>query len=209
MNAREFTSIAEERGLVLPLGAWAMRRACANAQGWKDTRLSINIAPVQFNHRDFAGQVLKILHDAGFEPTRLDLCIGEECILAPKADAIAGMALLRQEGVRLTLAGYGAGIASMSHVHRFPFSRLKLDRTCAELSPGMTSAAAVLHSVIHLGRTLGLIVTADGVDTEEQARTLTALGCHELQGQRISRFVSASEFEKFAVNGMASASNSA
>ena len=196
IKAKDFMNIAEERGLLLPLGEWVLKNACKAAQKWDGVRLSVHLSPVQFNHRDFAAQCLQILHDADFDPTRLDLCIDEECLMEPKDDAIAGMKMLRREGVRFTLAHFGAGLASLNYIRRFPFNRIKLDERCVEISSSTTDNAAVLHAEIHLGRALGFTMAADGVETEEQARYLTALGCDEMQGRLFCRYVSVDEIQQ-------------
>lgn len=195
IGVRDFMDVAEERGLLTPLFAWTLREACAVALDWNGVRLCVSVPSAQFNRPDFAQQTLHILHGEGFDPARLDLAIEEDCILEPKTEAMAGMQALRREGVRFTLAHYGAGVASLAHVRRFPFTRIKLDRACLDLSPGMTDNAAVLHAVIHLGRALGLTIGADGLEQIEQARYLAALGCHEVQGPLLCRYVASNEIE--------------
>lgn len=193
IDAKDITSIAEERGLLLPLGDWMLRRACMTARAWPDLRICVGVTHVHFRHPDFAAQVRKVLDDTGLEPSRLDLSIDEDCLLEPKDETIAGMSLLRQEGVRFTLAHFGAGVASLNYLRRFPLSRIKIDRQCTDVSHGTTANAAVLHAVIHLGRALGLTMAADGIEAEDQAHYLTALGCDELQGRLLCRYVSPDE----------------
>lgn len=205
IESREFTNVAEERGLLLPLGEWMLRRACLDANAWNGARVCVNVSPIQFAHHDFAAHVLRVLQDTGLDPGALDIALSEESILRPKAHAIAGMTTLRNEGVRFTLADYGSGVASIDYIRRFPFSRIKLDRSRTEPAPGMTENAAVLHAVIHLGRAIGLTITADGVQEDEQLRYLTALGCHEVQGRLLSRYVSGDEIARIAAEGPSNA----
>jgi len=193
IDAADMTSIAEERGLLLPLGHWVLQRACMQARAWPDLRLCVSVSPVHFRYRDFAAQVLKVIHETGLDPARLDLCIDESCLLGAKAEPIAGMKILRQEGVRFTLAQFGAGVASLNYVRQFPLSRIKIDQQWTVVSPDTPANAAVLHSLIHLGRALGLTVAADGIEAEQQAHDLTTFGCDEVQGRLLARYLSGEE----------------
>jgi len=189
IDTADIASIAEERGLLLPLGHWVLQHACTQARAWPDLRLCVTVSQVHFRYPDFAAQVLKVIYETGLDPARLDLCIEESCLLGTKAEPNAGMTVLRQEGVRFTLDHFGAGVVSLNYVRRFPLSRIKIDRQCTNVSHDTTGNAAVLHSVIHLGRALGLTMAADGIEAEHQAHYLTALGCDELQGRLLSRYL--------------------
>jgi len=193
IDATDIASIAEDCGLLLPLGNWVLRRACTQVRDWPDLRLCVTVTHVQFKHPDFAAQVLKDIYESGLDPARLDLCIEEPCLLGAKAEPLAGMKILRQEGVRFTFAHFGAGAAGLNYIRRFPLARVKLDRQCTDVSHDTTGNAAVLQSVIHLGRALGLTMAADGIETEHQAHYLIALGCDELQGRLFSRYVPGEE----------------
>ncbi len=193
IEAKDFVAIAEERGHSLPLGDWVLRKACTDARAWPGLRVAVNVSSIQFRNQDFAPQVLRLLHETGLDPDRLEIQLTEETVLGKPDVAISTMKALRGEGVRFAIAQYGSGMASVNYLRRFPFGKLKIDRLFLEAALGSTENGVILHAITHLGRALGLMVAADGVETEEQMRFLTALGCTEMQGRLLSRHVSAED----------------
>lgn len=193
VSARDFQNLAEERGLAAPLGEWMLRHACREAVTWKQGELIVNIGVTHFRMRDFAPQLLAILHETGLDPSHLDIQLTEDHLANGVEQIQQTMKWLRVEGVTFTLAQYGGGATSLADLRRFPFSRIRLDRGCLHAMQGATEPAAILHAVTHLGRALGMIVAADGVETQEQAQILTAFGVQEMQGRMLCGHISGAD----------------
>lgn len=192
----EFISIAEERGLIVPLSDWVLRRACLEAKRWEGLRLAVNISPVQFRHKDFVGDVIRIVEETGFDPTRLELELTEGVVVEDADAAENALMELRAHGIGLALDDFGIGYSSLIYLRRFAFDKIKIDRSFLEYMETTGESAILVHSVVHLGRALGLRVCAEGVETAEQHRFLQAIGCHELQGFLFSKGVSAEEIDR-------------
>jgi diguanylate cyclase (GGDEF)-like protein len=178
----EFIGIAEERGLIVQLGEWVIRRACLDAATWGDVTVACNVSAIQFRQADFVQSVAKALDDTGFDPTRLELELTESVVVADADQAEASIMELRSMGVKLALDDFGTGYSSLIYLRRFAFDKIKLDKSFLDSLEDTGESAILVHSVVHLGRALGLIVTAEGVETTEQQRFLQAVGCHLLQG---------------------------
>jgi predicted signal transduction protein with EAL and GGDEF domain len=191
-----FISLAEERGLVIQLGEWVLRRACMDGRRWPGLRIAVNVSPVQFRHRGFVGSVVNALEDTGFDPSRLELELTEGVVVEDADAAEAAMMELRGMGVHLALDDFGTGYSSLIYLRRFAFDKIKIDRSFLESMEATGESAILVHSIVHLGRALGLTVTAEGVETTEQHRFLQALGCHELQGYLFSKPVPAEEIDR-------------
>jgi diguanylate cyclase (GGDEF)-like protein len=187
ISPARFISIAEERGLVIPLGEWVLRRACEDGKRWPGLRIAVNVSPLQFRHRDFVGGVVRILRETGFEASRLELELTEGVVVEDADAAEAAMMELRALGVNLALDDFGTGYSSLIYLRRFAFDKIKIDRSFLESMEATGESAILVHSIVHLGRALGLTVTAEGVETREQHRFLQALGCHQLQGFLFSK----------------------
>jgi diguanylate cyclase (GGDEF)-like protein len=184
----EFIPLAEEIGLILPLGEWALRRACPEAAAWPaPLRVAVNLSPVQFRHDDLAGVVATALRDAGLTPDRLELEITESIVLHETEATLATLAHLKALGVRISMDDFGTGYSSLSYLRRFPFDKLKIDRSFVQALGGQESDAAIVRAIIGLGRSLGMTTTAKGVETREQLARLRAEGCDEVQGYYFSR----------------------
>ncbi|RDJ27360.1 EAL domain-containing protein [Bosea caraganae] len=192
----EFISIAEERGLIVPLSDWVLRRACLEAKRWEGLRLAVNISPVQFRHKDFVGDVIRIVEETGFDPTRLELELTEGVVVEDADAAENALMELRAHGIGLALDDFGIGYSSLIYLRRFAFDKIKIDRSFLEYMETTGESAILVHSVVHLGRALGLRVCAEGVETAEQHRFLQAIGCHELQGFLFSKGVPAEEIDR-------------
>jgi diguanylate cyclase (GGDEF)-like protein len=192
----EFIGIAEERGLIMPLSEWVLRRACKEARRWPDIRLSVNVSPIQFRHKDFVANVIRIIKDTGFDPARLELELTEGVVIEDADAAEAAMMDLRAHGVCLALDDFGTGYSSLIYLRRFAFDKIKIDRSFLEYMETTGESAILVHSMAHLGRALGLRVCAEGVETLEQHRFLQAIGCHELQGFLFSKGVPADEIDR-------------
>lgn len=192
----EFIGIAEERGLIVPLSEWVLRRACEQARQWPGIKLAVNVSPIQFRHKDFVASVIRVLDETGFDPERLELELTEGVVVEDADAAEAAMMDLRAHGVSLALDDFGTGYSSLIYLRRFAFDKIKIDRSFLEYMEATGESAILVHSVVHLGRALGLRVCAEGVETVEQHRFLQAIGCHELQGFLFSKGVPPEEIDR-------------
>ncbi len=203
ISPSSFIAIAEERGLVIPLGEWVLRRACEDGKRWPNLRIAVNVSPIQFRHRDFVDSVIRTLRETRFDPTRLEIELTEGVVVEDADAAEAAMMELRALGVNLALDDFGTGYSSLIYLRRFAFDKIKIDRSFLESMEATGESAILVHSIVHLGRALGLTVTAEGVETKEQHRFLQALGCHQLQGFLFSKPVPPDEIDALLVSKQA------
>ncbi len=192
----EFIALAEDRGLILPLGEFVLRQACRDGRRWPGVRVAVNVSPIQFRQKDFAKIVERVLSEENFDPTRLELELTEGVVIADADEAEAIMFDLRGQGIRLALDDFGMGYSSLVYLRRFAFDKIKIDKSFLESMEATGESAIILHSLIHLGRALGLTVTAEGIETPEQHRFLQAAGAHELQGFLFSRPVPREQIDR-------------
>ncbi len=183
----DFISLAEDRGLIIPLGEWVLHQACTDARRLRGLRIAVNVSPIQFRQPAFVASVGRILSETGLEPSRLELELTEGVVVDNENEAVAAMDQLRDKGVRLALDDFGTGYSSLIYLRRFAFDKIKIDRAFIEALEPSGESAILVDSVVRLGRALGLTVTAEGVETEEQIAFLKGLECPELQGYLISR----------------------
>jgi diguanylate cyclase (GGDEF)-like protein len=191
-----FISAAEERGLIVPLGEWVMRRACRDAARWPGLRVGVNVSAIQFRQPNFPKDVERVIRESNLEPNRLELELTEGVLVEDADQAEASMMELRSIGVKLALDDFGTGYSSLIYLRRFAFDKIKIDKSFLDSMEATGESAILVHSVVHLGRALGLEVTAEGVETEEQRRFLQAVGCHFLQGYLFSKPVSAEAIDE-------------
>ena len=178
-----FIPIAESSGLIIPLGEWVMRTACKAAMHWSfSCRVAVNLSPAQFRHSDLRATVAAILAESGLPPGRLELEITEGVLVDNTQDASRTFADLRELGVRLVLDDFGTGYSSLSYLQRFPFDKLKIDRSFVQKMEADEGSLAIVKAIIAMSHSLNLEVTAEGVETIEQFELLCVQGCHELQG---------------------------
>jgi len=192
----EFIPIAEHSGLIVSLGEWMLRQACLDGKAWPEIAISVNVSPLQFRRADFVDVVERILHETGFEATRLELEVTESTLLGHVDAAELAMFRLKALGVQLALDDFGTGYSSLLYLRRFPFDKLKIDRSFVHSIDQAADAAAIVHAVVSLGRGLGMKVTAEGVETAEQQLFLRAAGVHMMQGYRFGRPGTAAEISK-------------
>ncbi|QEL21212.1 EAL domain-containing protein [Bosea sp. F3-2] len=192
----DFIAIAEERGLIMPLSEWVLRRACIEARRWSGVRLAVNVSPIQFRHKDFVANVIRIIEETDFDPAQLELELTEGVLIEDADAAETAMMDIRAHGVGLALDDFGTGYSSLIYLRRFAFDKIKIDRSFLEYMEATGESAILVHSMAHLGRALGLRVCAEGVETAEQHRFLQAIGCHELQGFLFSKAVPAHEIDR-------------
>ena len=192
----EFIPVAEEIGLILPLGEWALRTACKQVTAWPGLRVSVNLSPVQFKHRDLIAAVREILEETGLEPERLELEITEGVLLRDTEASLATLSGLKDLGVRIAMDDFGTGYSSLGYLHRFPFDKIKIDRSFVGDLGDRPDAAAIVRTVIGLGQSLGIMTNAEGVETLEQLTILTNEGCDQVQGFYFGRPAPADEIAR-------------
>jgi diguanylate cyclase (GGDEF)-like protein len=186
----EFIPVAEHSGLIIALGEWVLRRACIDGKAWPGIIVAVNVSPLQFRRTDFVEMVERVLAETGFDAFRLELEVTESTFIGNLETAETAMRQLKALGVRLALDDFGTGYSSLLYLRRFPFDKLKIDRSFVLSIEQAADAAAIVHAVVSLGRGLGMKVTAEGVETAEQHLFLRAAGVHTMQGYRFGKAVS-------------------
>jgi diguanylate cyclase (GGDEF)-like protein len=185
-----FIPLAEDDGLILPLGEWALREACRQAAQWPaDLKVSVNLSPVQFSTPNLADMILRTLDETGLEANRLVLEITEGMFIADTRKTLAILHRLKALGVRIAMDDFGTGYSSLSSLRSFPFDKIKIDRTFVSDLGEKTENSVIVQAIIIIARALGMTTVAEGVETIGQQRLLTALGCDEVQGYLYSRSV--------------------
>jgi diguanylate cyclase (GGDEF)-like protein len=182
-----FIPLAEETGLIVPIGEWVLRQACADAARWPDhLKVAVNVSPLQFRSGNFPELVAGVLARTGVAPGRLEVEITESVVLEDSDAAFGTLQRLHELGVRIALDDFGIGYSSLSNLRRFPFDKIKIDRSfVADLSHADVDAVAIVRSVAQLGVTLGMATAAEGVESAEQLEQVRAEGCTEIQGYYI------------------------
>jgi diguanylate cyclase (GGDEF)-like protein len=178
-----FIAVAEDTGLIVPLGEWVLRRACSDAVEWPEPLfVSVNLSPAQFREGDVAALVASVLKETGLSPERLELEITENLLINDTEEVLAKLSRLRQLGVNIAMDDFGTGYSSLSFLARFPFSKIKIDRQFVRNMTRDPAMRAIVKTVIALGKSLDVVITAEGVETEEQAEMLREFGCPQVQG---------------------------
>jgi diguanylate cyclase (GGDEF)-like protein len=194
VSPAEFIPVAEEIGLIVPLGEWVLRHACIEASGWPaDIKLAVNVSPAQFKSGNLAEQVTGALAASGLAPQRLELEITESVLLGNSADTIAMLHQLRKQGVRIAMDDFGTGYSSLSYLRSFPLDKIKIDQCFVRDLGAVDGSGFIVRTIITLARSLGMVTTAEGVETTEQLEWLRSEGCDEVQGFLFSRPQPASE----------------
>ena len=188
-----FIPVAEESGLINPLGLWVLRRACLDALAWDTIKLSVNISAAQLRNPEFPIQLGHILEETGFDPERLELEITETCLVLDPMVAERSLAVIRGFGVNVVLDDFGTGYASFGFLRQFRFEKLKLDRSLVVEAGEDDGSRAMMLSSITVARAMNMGVTAEGVETEEQAEMVRAAGCDQIQGWLYYKAMPASE----------------
>ena len=206
----EFIPIAELSGLIVPIGEWVLRTACAEARKWHEKgfsglTVSVNLSSRQFQQADLVSQVTSALADTGLEPDKLDLEITESNAMQNAEHSINTLGRLKKQGVRISMDDFGTGYSSLNYLKRFPIDRIKLDQSFVRDLPGDKDDAAIAMAVIAMGRSLELVVIAEGVETEEQLEFLKDRDCDQLQGFLFSRPLPPDDFATFLEDRRASA----
>jgi EAL domain-containing protein (putative c-di-GMP-specific phosphodiesterase class I) len=180
--------VAEETGLIVPLGEWVLHEACHVAMTWPaHIRVAVNVSPLQFRSPGFGAVVLRALSRSGLAPERLEIEITESVFLEGETSVLQILHMLRNMGVRVALDDFGTGYSSLSYLRSFPFDKIKIDRSFIINVAGNESAAAIVKAIVDLAKALHMETTAEGVEDTEQLAELRAQGCTTLQGYLFSR----------------------
>ena len=187
----QFISVAEECGLIVPIGDWVLRQACMQAAAWHAAGfpvvMAVNMSTVQFTHDHVVQSVDAALAASGLAPEVLDLEITEDVIMSGNAKAVATVTALRERNIKLTIDDFGTGYSSLSYLRRFPLSKLKIDRSFVDEITRKPADAAIILAIIAVARSLNIRVIAEGVETAEQLNFLRQHGCDEYQGHYASQ----------------------
>jgi diguanylate cyclase (GGDEF)-like protein/PAS domain S-box-containing protein len=183
ISPADFIPVAEDIGLIVGLGEWVLRKACAEAVNWPDgIKVAVNLSPVQFRSRNLVQVVIGALAYSGLSPLRLELEITESVFLAETEANLAILHQLRGLGVRISMDDFGTGYSSLSYLRSFPFDKIKIDRSFVKDLVDRPDCVAIIRAISGLGRSLNITTTAEGVETIEQLDWLRAEGCNEVQG---------------------------
>jgi predicted signal transduction protein with EAL and GGDEF domain len=188
MSPAKFIPIAEETRLIVPIGEWVLRQACAEAARWPDNiRVAVNLSPVQFRNRALVRTVTHALAAAGLAPRRLELEITEAVLLQNDEGIVSTLHQLRELGVRIVMDDFGTGYSSLSYLRSFPFDKIKLDQSFISEVGSDTNSSAIIRTIAELGANLGIETTAEGIETVEQLEVVRLAGYTEGQGYLIGR----------------------
>lgn len=202
-----FIPVLESLGLIVPLGTWVLRQACAEAASWQHSHpglyVSVNVAPAQLKERDFVEVVTRVLAETGLPASALVLEIVENCLVEHLDSTSASLAHLRNMGVRVAIDDFGTGYSSLQYLRRLPVDMLKLDRAFIDRVPGSREDAAIVSAVLTMGRGLGLIVVAEGVETGMQCDFLASEGCVLVQGYFFSHPLTQAAWRTTVLSGAA------
>jgi diguanylate cyclase (GGDEF)-like protein len=198
----EFVAVAEDTGLIVPIGAWVIREACARAANWPEhVRIAVNVSAVQFHRGALNESILRALADSGLAPNRLEVEITESIFLEGGEITLRLLHALRGLGVRIALDDFGTGYSSLSSLQSFPFDKLKIDRSFIQNLLTRDGAIAIVHAITELANALGIETTAEGVEETAQLMELRAHGCSSVQGFLFAEPMAASEVERLFSEG--------
>ena len=201
----EFIAVAEDSGLIIPMGLWALQTACAQLEAWTTDAVmgkldvSVNVCALQLLDADFVSQVLGVLKRYRVQPARLKLELTESVLMHDVDDTIAKMRELKSRGVGFSLDDFGTGYSSLAYLKRLPLDQLKIDRSFVNDMVTKPHDAAIVHTIIELGRSLGLTVISEGVETRAQCDLLAHMGCQAFQGRLFGMPMTADELRVMAV----------
>lgn len=203
VSPQEFIALAEETGLILAIGHWVLETACAQLKTWSSLaeasclRLAVNVSARQFRQPGFVNEVETVLRETGADPSRLKIELTESVVIDNVDDTIVVMKRLQALGIGLSMDDFGTGFSSLSYLKRLPLEQLKIDRHFVNDITSDTNDAAIARTIVAMGRTLGLDVIAEGVETEAQYQLLDRFGCLAFQGYLFSKPLPVAEFEHY------------
>ena len=206
VSPNEFVPVAEETGLIVPIGAWVVREACTRAASWPaNVRVAVNVSAVQFHRGSLNETILRALAESGLSPERLEVEITESIFLEGGEATLRLLHSLRSLGVRIALDDFGTGYSSLSYLQSFPFDKLKIDRSFIQNLLTREGATAIVHAITELANALGMETTAEGVEETAQLMELRAHGCSSVQGYLFAEPMGADEVDRlFSEHGGAS-----
>jgi diguanylate cyclase (GGDEF)-like protein len=188
VSPAQFIPLAEEIGIISPIGAWVLRQACADAAGWPgELTVAVNLSPVQFRGKTLTLDVVAALGASGLPARRLELEITEAIMLQDTETTLATLNELKTLGARISMDDFGTGYSSLSYLRKFPFDKIKIDQSFIRDLASRPESLAIVRAVAGLGSTLGIATTAEGVETMEQLRAVRAEGCTQVQGFLLGR----------------------
>jgi diguanylate cyclase (GGDEF)-like protein len=202
VSPAEFIPIAEETGLIVPLGEWVLKAACTEAVDWPEhIKVAVNLSPAQLNCRNLVTMVKTALEETGMPPERLQLEITETVLLQNTFTTLATLHELRKMGVQIALDDFGTGYSSLSYLRSFPFDKIKIDRSFIQDLSNGAEPLAIVNAVAGLAKCLNMTSTAEGVETQQQMDVLQSIGCTEMQGYLFSHARPANEIRQFFAQG--------
>jgi diguanylate cyclase (GGDEF)-like protein len=197
----EFIPIAEETGLIVPIGEWVLSTACQETANWPDhIKVAVNLSPTQLKNRNLVRVVTAALESAGMPANKLQLEITESILMQNTFGTLATLHELRKLGVQIAMDDFGTGYSSLSYLRSFPFDKIKIDRSFIQDLSNGAEPLAIVHAVAGLAKCLNMISTAEGVETQQQMESLQAVGCTEMQGFLFSKARPAREIGRFFVD---------
>ena len=197
VSPAEFIPLAEEIGLIIPIGEWVIREACREATRWpEEISVAVNLSPAQFKSKKLVQVVSSALTSSGLSPARLELEITEGVLLQENAGNLATLHALRGLGLRISMDDFGTGYSSLSYLRSFPFDKIKIDRSFVSGHVSLSDSMAIVGAIASLGSSFGMTTVAEGVETPEQMRRIRAEGCTDVQGYLISRPISAADISR-------------
>ena len=197
----KFIPVAEDSGLILPIGAWVMREACTQARAWLDaglplTTMAVNVSAVQFRNENFLEDLFATLGETGLDPEFLELEVTESVLMEQRELAASILKTLRAKGVQVSVDDFGTGYSSLSYLQQFPLDALKIDQSFIRRITTNPNGTTLVSAIIRMGQSLNLRVVAEGVETAADLAFLKAQQCDEAQGYYFSRPVPPGQFAK-------------
>ncbi|RTE89428.1 EAL domain-containing protein [Bradyrhizobium sp. LVM 105] len=197
ISPADFIPVAEDTGLIGEIGEWVLRQACLEAASWPgQIHIAVNVSPLQFRSRTLALKVAAALAESGLAPGRLELEITETVLIRDDEEALTILQQLRELGVRIALDDFGTGYSSLSYLHRFPFDKIKIDRSFISDIGEPEDSSPIVQAVVHMAAARRMATTAEGVETEAQREVLRQLGCSQMQGWLFSPAVPAAKLKQ-------------
>ena len=184
----DFIGIAEETGLIVPLGEWVMRTACTEAATWPESMsVAINLSPAQFRDRSLVSHVVQAFQASSLAPERLELEVTEGVLLSDETGTLETLNQLKALGVGISMDDFGTGYSSLSYLRKFPFNKIKIDQSFVRQVPDDAESSAIVQAIITMAKCLGMSTTVEGVETPEQFEFSVSAGCDTIQGYLIGR----------------------
>jgi len=202
ISPADFIPVAEETGLIEEIGQWVLRTACTEAAAWPPhIRVAVNVSPIQFKSETLSLKVAAALAESGLDPRRLELEITEAVLIADDDAALVALNQLRALGVHIALDDFGTGYSSLQYLQRFPFDKIKIDRSFVKEVTRNNGSASIIRAVVGIAADRNMITTAEGVETEQQRDNVQMLGCTQMQGYLFSKPRPAHEIRKLLAFG--------